>query len=690
MIRTLPVAIIASALAALLSASQAADSATAPTCVGWRGDGTGCYPNANPPVEWHRRVNGEFGLACSAKKPGAEVPPLEKTIAFGLREWLCLGPWITADRIKSMTDELIPEKTVEPELGAKGGDFTWEALPMDEHLANLAAKFGEVPLKPGQQPWDVKDVKVVYAHTYIYTEQEGPVHLRITASQGLKVFLNGACVGDYTKTRDAAVSDGPVLKLNKGWNRLLLKLWGYNPIWGFRAWIEKPPAQHKDYDSKNIQWTVNSFGGGISPPIVLGDKIFMCVEPHYLVCLRKSDGKPLWIRSNTYFDAALEKLKKEPTSLDSTIAGKAGDLLTKLQEVNDGLVRQANGDSNKRDWGKERGALDQQLSELIKEADAPRYNALKGAWELSQPGWSTCPCSDGKSVLVFFENSIAARYDLDGKRKWITSVDFPGNSHHGFGAAPVICDGKFITKQSKMNAFNIETGAVEWQRGGAGPYASLVTARCGADSVILDVGTAVNARNGEVYGGITGLFPWNTIATHSVFNGNTFANLGDHGLFRVIELNGGKAHTKDIKMGCMSLGGGDWAGGLIASPIVRDGFAYMVTEGGLLVVIDLQAQKEAYHKQLDSRSRFAYVNMPGLVGSPSFAGKYLYIMDDYCTTFVVETGPKFKQVSRNILHSIEPNWADPCGQQMTMSTPIFDENRMYVRIGGSLWCIGEK
>jgi hypothetical protein len=158
MIRTLPVAIIVSAIAAVLSASQAAESGTAPACVGWRGDGTGCYPNANPPVEWHRRVNGEFGLACSAKKPGAEVPPLEKTIAFGLREWLCLGPWVTADRTKSMTDELIPEKTVEPELGAKGGDFTWESLPMDEHLANLAAKFGEIPLKPGQQPWDVKDV----------------------------------------------------------------------------------------------------------------------------------------------------------------------------------------------------------------------------------------------------------------------------------------------------------------------------------------------------------------------------------------------------------------------------------------------------------------------------------------------------------------------------------------------------
>ena len=137
-------------------------------------------------------------------------------------------------------------------------------------------------------------------------------------------------------------------------------------------------------------------------------------------------------------------------------------------------------------------------------------------------------------------------------------------------------------------------------------------------------------------------------------------------------------------------GGGDWAGGIIATPIVHDGFIYSVTEGGLLIVYDLKAKQEAYRKQLEARTRFAYVSRPGFVSSPSIAGKYLYLMDDYCTTFIVELGPKYKLVGKNDLQDLNPNWNDTVNQQATMSTPIFDENRMYVRTSSGFWCIGDK
>ena len=42
------------------SAGEAASKPTsAPAVVGWRGDGTGRYPTANPPTEWSLKENGE-------------------------------------------------------------------------------------------------------------------------------------------------------------------------------------------------------------------------------------------------------------------------------------------------------------------------------------------------------------------------------------------------------------------------------------------------------------------------------------------------------------------------------------------------------------------------------------------------------------------------------------------------------
>jgi outer membrane protein assembly factor BamB len=61
----LVVIVIASALMSIGSlclseaAAQVKASTSAPAVVGWRGDGTGRYPNATPPTEWYLKENGE-------------------------------------------------------------------------------------------------------------------------------------------------------------------------------------------------------------------------------------------------------------------------------------------------------------------------------------------------------------------------------------------------------------------------------------------------------------------------------------------------------------------------------------------------------------------------------------------------------------------------------------------------------
>lgn len=932
--------------------------------IGWRGDGSGIYPGAIPPTTWNRRVKGEPVLACSAKKPGNTTPSVEKTISLALNEWLVLGPFKTSDKNTGMAATQILETAVEPDLGMKTGDLTWETMKMDGYLAWLAEKFGEPPHAPNQAPWDPpKELNIVYAHTYIYSEEGGKAKIRATASQGIKMWLNGKPIMDATTTRDGAISDGPAIELIKGWNRLLFKLWGWNSAWGFTAWIEQPASQTREYEESNIQWKMPAYGGGIAPPIIVGDKIIMAVDPDYVVCLNKKDGKPVWISSANYFDATLDDLKKEfgilrlqhvrtagnlitlvsskpldpasaanpasyqvtgakpakaeltgkdrvvrlttaspvpdgtaitigfkglksadgetpkedlkfTTSLgrpvtgdllkefligeirknidpakildeeivkpdakpasgeqwktaksddgtfdlngicgnlnnalihactyvfsdadktvqlwlgsddgvraavngtvvhknpasrgvsadqdkvqnvklrkgwntlvlsisqggggcgfcarimdekgekpqgltylgespekaattaptdeellagaDASIVEKAESLLKSLQEINNTIVKQGNGSSevdSKRDLGKERGNIEGQLGALLKSIDPKRSASLAGAWELGQCGWSLTPACDGKNICVYFQHGVAACFDLNGKKKWAALTEFGGNTHHGFSNSPFICDGKFICKQRKLWAYDVETGKLLWEQGTGGTWASLTSAYTGKEWVFADVGPVRRVSDGTVCTNLANVYP-NSCASPTRTRRNGFGHIGPNNTFLLVDFDGnGEPVKKSISLQKTAPGGGDWAGGIISTALVQDGYVYLVTEGGLLIVLSEKDGKEAYRKQLNSRSRFAYVSMPGVVGSPAIAGKYIYIMDDYATTFVLEPGPAFKQVSRNLLHDLNPNWADACGQHLVMSTPVFDEGRMYIRIGWNLWCIGEK
>ena len=55
----LPCLLASLALAGFASADGPAATAEAGKTIGWRGDGTGVYPNATPPTEWYKKENGE-------------------------------------------------------------------------------------------------------------------------------------------------------------------------------------------------------------------------------------------------------------------------------------------------------------------------------------------------------------------------------------------------------------------------------------------------------------------------------------------------------------------------------------------------------------------------------------------------------------------------------------------------------
>ena len=76
--------------------------------IGWRGDGSGKYPGATPPVRWGRSLKqlGEFRCAAAVPKDqsaaaGAGAGGVPATLGF-FSEWLVAGPVKCDDPVKAI------------------------------------------------------------------------------------------------------------------------------------------------------------------------------------------------------------------------------------------------------------------------------------------------------------------------------------------------------------------------------------------------------------------------------------------------------------------------------------------------------------------------------------------------------------------------------------------------------------
>src|SRR5271165_230587 len=52
--------------------------------------------------------------------------------------------------------------------------------------------------------------------------------------------------------------------------------------------------------TKNVVWSTPMPGYGVSHPVLLGQRVFICSEPATLLCLQRNDGKILWQKTSSY------------------------------------------------------------------------------------------------------------------------------------------------------------------------------------------------------------------------------------------------------------------------------------------------------------------------------------------------------------------------------------------------------
>ncbi|MCY3020820.1 MAG: PQQ-binding-like beta-propeller repeat protein [Planctomycetota bacterium] len=701
MLRTIrfnaPAALLVAMVSAAFAPAAPAEETPAPSTYGWRGNWTGLYPDATPVTEWSREPKGPiWGLTCQAAKPADGAPKSGRPHDKGLIvDWLVLGPLPVADAVKEFDKEHVPdEATLSPNTDDKVGELAWTRLEINRKIT-----FGPTELEWANLGGDTKLKKnrIAYAHSYLYCERAGKLAAVVDHVCGLKIRVNGAVVynkpqtvsalGAYTRISNCKKelvnphSGMFEFEVKQGWNRVLAKSNSDNRD-GWNALqfsLRLADAEPVSYEEKNIVWATPLPERTNACPLVVGDKVFTVAEPDELLCLDKKTGKILWRRINGFFEATPEEERKA-----SPVFAQIAPLAAELEQTYD----------------YEKGLeLRRKVRDLLNGVDKAKYDIkwdghLAGHFGIV--GFSTTPCSDGKNVYVFVGNGVAACYDLDGKRKWITRV--PADLV-AYSSSPALIAGKLVTNLGTIRAYDAETGKLVWEQPKAvGGVASLIAARVkGVDVVFTQKEDVVRASDGALLRNNPRKIPNDTGWSPPVVIGDVMYHAwGGFGL-NVDDYSGVEGDQWKPKMQGIDgivvnkLPNGEWLDKWTAtSPLVHNGIAYLVDMYGTLYAVDVKAKKLCYRKDLDFQPICHYNAIP-VAACPALGGKNVYVMDNQGTCIVFESGPEFKQVAKNHIGTLIPRvWPVPPQENISYGAPIFDGKYMYVRGEAHLYCIGEK
>jgi outer membrane protein assembly factor BamB len=708
--------------------------------VGWRGDWTGRFPGATPPIQWSRRVKGitsqiRYQADKPSGEPGADSHLLEY---FTIKEWLVAGPYVVEDPAREIDKDFLGGQTrVEPAQGAKAGNSTWKRLRVrietqSTHYHNegtcgdlnvdFVYVFGNLPQSGMVKAPGMLDNKVAYAHAYIHSPSASEVMLRINyTAAALRVFLNDQAV---TVKRGEAVK----VALGKGWNRLLVKAAsaeaavpeGQNAWvsrWRFAAYLE--PVPPISYESRNIRWMTKMTGRSMSQPIVVGDRVFLGSGMTDLMCIDKRTGKVLWLRSNTPYEA----LTDEQRAAIPGIKEKIEPLVTKLNALNDAAVQAINAAVSPVGLTSEQQA---ELDKTIKaKADAERavHLAFRAVdrkkyppmYENEVSASNATPLSDGQYVYWVCGGGmkgpgaqVIACFDLDGKRIWSKHDASLGSPEHGNHISPNLVDGKLIySATGTLVAFDAKTGQElwrnhpnDWQNEGHGSTSPVVV-KVGDASAIVEMryihrasdGTVICPSNLDIWGVLTPI-----VENGVMFNPCRWHGFKDPVSFIGVKLPGsvdagGKTQTvlaldgKDVTMPARV----DGPIFMVASPLYVDGVVYSIEMSGGLAAVDTLAKKALYRQYLDGYNRFNRF-LYGVAASPTLAGKNIYITDDAGYTHIIQPGPQLVELGGNVIENVHLSGlgGNPCKQECFYTSPFFEGKCMYLRGEEYLYCIGQE
>jgi outer membrane protein assembly factor BamB len=423
----------------------------------------------------------------------------------------------------------------------------------------------------------------------------------------------------------------------------------------------RPPLEWSP--TKNVVWCAPMPGYGVSHPVILGHRLFVCSEPATLLCLDKGSGTVLWEKSSRYSEVEVPREVRK--QLDEEVA-KAAELDRKqaaVQKELDTQFRALQKDNVPREEiEKKVKPLRVQIEDLKKEkltlTVAERYTEPK---QHRTAGYSApTPVTDGKEVFVAYGNGLVACYDLGGNRKWLKLVEHTTLTF-AHSASPVLAGGRLLVHFTDLLALDPRTGDEVWRLRHPPSYGTPLATRVGdVDVVFTPKGALVRARDGKVLADKLGSCGANSPTMH---NGVVYYAHGTATAYRLKDLSAEPSKPTALWKGKVKPGGYG-----LCSPVVHEGLLYAANDQGILSVVEAATGATVYEERL---------NLGGSVyPSISAAGKYLYVSSDNGTTAVLQPGREFNELARNKLEPFR-------------SSLVFEGTRVYVRTEKNLYCIGE-
>ncbi len=670
--------------------------------VGWRGDGSGKYPAANPPLRWSRAATMMKLLRSQADKP--KEGDMGKPIPDGvIRDWLILGPVPVTNDLKKLdpAGDLLPDEAkMEPKEGDKIGDLAWKKYSPDTQTIVFRDIFGR------------QTQSVVYACAYVYSETNQAFIMMHIMSSGRRLLVNGA----PPKVAIIPPHMGSQVTLAKGWNRILFRvqsdvIYGID-LWYLRCMLYSEPDRPDvtKYENENITWTTPLPGWGISAPVIVGDKIFLTTDVRTLACLNKSDGRLLWMRTTTFYDTATEEEKKA----NPEVFKEVSDLAAKLAEI-DRFIKPDGTISNELVTAKR--TIESKIDALMLKVDSKKYARSSSG----EAGYcAPTPASDGRHVYVAYPAYLAACFDLEGKPRWTYMHAGTPMREHCATSSPLLLDSKLVVHFNRLFALDCVTGKPVWQMpleedynpnqkhytsaNGYGYFTSLLALTLDKEPLIVTPPDVVRARDGvplsffALPGGAQNPIPTPVIGDGKIFRLWTKVP-GTRGMTKMetirLPLSAAEPFKAELLKGIVldSRNFPCWyEGWYAASPLYHEGLLYCLSEDGVLSVVDTEKQELVYQKLLDLDLHMFHGGGPARGGAGSslaLAGNYIYFFGNHATCVVIKPGRKFEQVARN---RIETKWDNGRAghPEQTLSCPVFEGKRFYLRGIDNLYCIEDK
>jgi outer membrane protein assembly factor BamB len=286
------------------------------------------------------------------------------------------------------------------------------------------------------------------------------------------------------------------------------------------------------------------------------------------------------------------------------------------------------------------------------------------------------PAADADRVYVFFGKTGVFAFDHQGEELWQADV---GSNTSGWGtaASPLLYKDMVIINASveseSLVALDRETGEQKWRVSGikeAWNTPLVVTADSGRKELVVakhgDV-LAFDPETGTPLWSCKTDITWYMVPTPVAADGIVYYLGGRSGTAALAVRTGGGGDVTETHRLWTSKTGSN-----VTSPIYLDGHLYWMSEKlGIAYCAKAATGDLVYERRLERCGQ--------VYASPLLAEGRLYYFDRHGKTVVLAAKPEFEQLAVNVLED----------RSRFDGSPAVDGNRLLIRSGKFLYCLGE-